>query len=118
MAVVEMQEGLAAGRGDYRDRLLLSSRLRQKADRTRQFVRVGQRALTSDAVAQAARTARSFFVVRGSFMEDDFEEEEDLEETYESNMYWVKQHDLIETINPEDIKEALNARLERVLSEL
>ncbi len=59
------------------------------------------------------------FLVRGTFLEDDGDEDdEDEDETPEPNTFWVNKDDLIETINVDDVKEALRARHEAVLEEL
>ena len=62
--------------------------------------------------------ARQQFLVRGSFLvevEDGDEEEDD---TPEPNTFWVNQDDLLETIAVEDVEEALEARQEAVMDGL
>ena len=58
------------------------------------------------------------FLVRGKFLEDDGDEDDDEDSCGEWNTYWINAVDLEETIAKGDIKAALVARHRRVLDEL
>jgi hypothetical protein len=59
------------------------------------------------------------YLVRGTFLEDDDDEgEEDDEDIPEANTYWVTEDDLLQTIERDDVKEALQKRQECVLNGL
>ena len=58
------------------------------------------------------------FLVRGKFLEDDGDDNDDEDTCAEWNTYWIKAVDLEETIAKADIKEALVARHERVLGDI
>ena len=59
------------------------------------------------------------YCVRGHFLEDDGDAEDDEEDDVpEPNTFWVEQGVLLDTIDVEDVKEALRARHEAVLDGL
>ena len=59
------------------------------------------------------------YCVRGHFLEDDGDAEDEQEDDVpEPNTFWVEQGELLETIDVEDVKEALKARHEAVLEGL
>ena len=59
------------------------------------------------------------FLVRGYFLEDDGDaNDEEEDDTPEPNMYWVEKKDLLETIDIEDVKDALRQRHDEVLEDL
>ena len=62
--------------------------------------------------------ARQQFLVRGSFLVEVEDGDEEGDDTPEPNTYWVHQADLLETIAVEDVEEALEARQETVMDGL
>ena len=62
--------------------------------------------------------ARQQFLVRGSFLMDVEDGDEEEDDTPEPNTFWVHQADLLETIAVEDVEEALEARQEAVMAGL
>lgn len=62
--------------------------------------------------------ARQQFLVRGSFLVDVEDGDEEEDDTPEPNTYWVHQADLLETIAVEDVEEALETRQEAVMAGL
>ena len=62
--------------------------------------------------------ARQQFLVRGSFLVDVEDGDEEEDDTPEPNTFWVHQADLLETISVDDVEEALEARQEAVMSGL
>ena len=64
-------------------------------------------------------TYKQQFLVRGTFLEDDGDAEDtDDDETPEPETFWIDKADLLETIDIEDVKEALRKRHEDVLDDL
>ena len=59
-----------------------------------------------------------YYLVRGMFLEDDGDEEDEDDAAPEPNTFWVSQVDLLETIAKEDIEAALVARHEKILEDL
>ena len=62
--------------------------------------------------------ARQQFLVRGSFLVEVEDGDEELDDTPEPNTFWVHQADLLETIAVGDVEEALEARQETVMAGL
>jgi hypothetical protein len=62
--------------------------------------------------------ARQQFLVRGSFLMDVEDGDEEEDDTPEPNTYWVHKADLLKTIAVEDVEEALEARQEAVMAGL
>tara|TARA_B110000046_G_C12827450_1_gene328030 strand:+ start:61 stop:603 length:543 start_codon:yes stop_codon:yes gene_type:complete len=62
--------------------------------------------------------ARQQFLVRGSFLVDVEDGDEEEDDAPEPNTFWVHQADLLETIAVEDVEEALEARQEAVMAGL
>ena len=62
--------------------------------------------------------ARQQFLVRGTFLMDVEDGDEEEDDTPDPNTYWVHQADLLETIAVEDVEEALEARQEAVMDGL
>ena len=58
------------------------------------------------------------FLVRGSFLMDVDDGDEDEDDAPEPNTFWVDQVDLLKTIAVEDVEEALEARQEAVMAGL
>ena len=62
--------------------------------------------------------ARQQFLVRGSFLQDVEDGDEEEDDTPEPSTFWVNRDDLLETIAVEDVEEALEARQEAVMDGL
>jgi len=58
------------------------------------------------------------YLVRGMFLEEDGDEDDEDDAAPEPNTFWVNKVDLLETIAKEDIRKALVARHESVLEDL
>jgi hypothetical protein len=59
------------------------------------------------------------FLVRGYFLEDDGDDgDEEVDQMPEPNTFWIEKPDLLETIDIEDVKDALRERHEAVLEGL
>ena len=58
------------------------------------------------------------YLVRGTFLEDDGDDDGDEDDVPEPNTFWVEKDALLDTIDREDVKAALVERHQRVISEL
>ena len=58
------------------------------------------------------------YLVRGKFLEEDGDQDDDADDSPEPNTYWVNEVDLLETIAKEDVEAALVERHEHVLGNL
>ena len=58
------------------------------------------------------------FLVRGTFLEEDGDEDDEDDDTPEPNTFWVEKSVLLDTIDRRDVKAALEKRHKRVISEL
>ena len=58
------------------------------------------------------------YLVRGTFLEDDGDDDGDEDDVPEPNTFWVDKDALLDTIDRNDVKAALEERHKRVISEL
>ena len=58
------------------------------------------------------------FLVRGTFLEEEGDDEDEEDDTPEPNNFWVEKSVLLDTIAKSDVKAALEERHKRVISEL